>query len=124
MARKKKRPSRRRKGPRPQPYDAQMIRDFLEHLMWEVRISHFETVSSPGTINPELVQQLTKYMAKRRAALLPIIVSRKAVLSTDTFMAEFNEMMRTKREKEMEHLEALQDLFDQALGCIEAANAA
>jgi hypothetical protein len=49
MSRRKNKPSESRY------YDVGMIRDFLDHLLWELRINHFELTSRPGTINEELV---------------------------------------------------------------------
>jgi hypothetical protein len=45
-------------------YDVDMIRHFLDHLLWEVRVLHFESTAAVGTINPELVEQLAKYSRK------------------------------------------------------------
>ena len=39
-------------------YDVEMIRDFLEHLTWELRVQHFENTAEVGTPNDELVDQL------------------------------------------------------------------
>ena len=44
-------------------YDTEMIEDFLEHYLWETRASLFEQGNAKG-INPELVEQLAKYIKK------------------------------------------------------------
>ena len=41
-------------------YDVEMIRDFLDHLMWELRIVHFENTNPSGTDHNELMSQLAK----------------------------------------------------------------
>ena len=64
MANRKNRRSRRQQKSKQKAsgrYDVKMIRDFLDHLIWEVRIGHFENTTAPGTINPELMDQIAKY---------------------------------------------------------------
>src|SRR5579863_1911127 len=47
-------------------YDVPMIRDFLDHLLWELRISHYElTTPKTDKVHQELKGQLTKYVKKR-----------------------------------------------------------
>jgi len=54
------------------PYDVKMIRAFLEHFMWELRIRHFEA-THPGTTNPEFTEQLKNcYQRYKTCGLLPI----------------------------------------------------
>ena len=45
-------------------YDVEMIRDFIDHLKWELRIKHFENTRKIGTEHPELTEQLAKYILK------------------------------------------------------------
>ena len=62
-------------------YDVQMIRDFLDNLIWELRVNHYEVASAapaeyfgdPRGDNPELTEQLAKYMKKyNNAGLLSL----------------------------------------------------
>lgn len=58
---------RRRKARRQRPrkhYDVEMIRDFLNHFRLEYAINHFENTHEPETVNPELAEQLGRYMNK------------------------------------------------------------
>ena len=56
----KKRPGRTHR------YDPAMIRDFLDHLLWELRAAHFEH-AHPGKFNPELADPLARYALKNTA---------------------------------------------------------
>jgi len=60
----KNRLKRRKLKPRKKYYDIQMIKDFLDHLMWELRINHIENTNPGCATNPELVEQLSKYSNK------------------------------------------------------------
>lgn len=44
-------------------FDVEMIRDFFDYLLWDVRASHAEQRHG-GKVNAELVEQLKKYMLK------------------------------------------------------------
>jgi hypothetical protein len=46
-------------------YDLEMIKDFMEHLGWELRIKHFESTHERGAQHPKLTEQLRKCMLKR-----------------------------------------------------------
>jgi hypothetical protein len=116
-------------------YDVPMIRDFLAHLLWEVRINHFELESrlnqlykpnladgppQEPVISPDLVEQLAKYHAKYCSALLPASAfGGEDCTVEEQYLVEAVFCKRTtiKRQKQIEHLEALQDLFDEALQC-------
>ena len=102
--------------PKRKKYDVKMIRDFLDHLKWEVRIAHFEYTSPPGATNDELVEQLAKYMKKYKVhGLLPYNAmpddaSQEVV---DSFRSEYAQ----KFQKQIDALESLGDLFTTALLC-------
>ena len=101
-------------------YDVEMIRDFLDHLLWEVRINHFENTADVGAINPELVEQLGKYIRKYNGVLLPATVINREGATEDQAKATeltYRQIMRDKRQEQMEHLESLQELFADALKC-------
>jgi hypothetical protein len=46
-------------------YNVQMIRDFLKHLEWELRLRYFEYTQPAGTVSEELVDLLAEYQKKR-----------------------------------------------------------
>ncbi len=102
-------------------YDAEMIKDFLAHLVWEVRISHAEhshlkaTLDGPPPINQELVEALREYTDKYDTfGLLPVLyleddVHDRAMLETAVSM--FHEAQRQRTEDWLKALEALRSLF-------------
>jgi hypothetical protein len=108
-------PEPKRKG-----YDVPMIRDFLDHLLWEVRIVHFESTAAPGTINPELGEQLKKYMSKYHCALMRATDLVGEGLPEATFQRAAR-YWRTARQEvtasQIAHLEGLQGLFREAMDC-------
>jgi hypothetical protein len=103
--------ARRRKG----GYDVAMIRDFLDHLAWELRIGHFENTTAPGTINPELAEQLAKYIRKYHCGLLIGDVTSESRDSEG--FAKLRATRAQEREQQLNALESLTSLFDEALLC-------
>lgn len=108
-------------------YNTQMIRDFLEHLMWEVRIKKYENVNrkDPLTmeqVNPELVEQLKRFTDARHCILIPIENMDPGETSKEE-QAELFQVFRKERLKLcefwLEHLEGLAGLFKMALECAE-----
>jgi hypothetical protein len=97
-----------------------MIRDFLDHLLWEVRIVNFESTAAPGTINPELGEQLKKYMAKYHCGLLAAMdVGWDGIPEAERQQAarDFRAARQEASASQIAHLEALQGLFREALQC-------
>jgi hypothetical protein len=98
-------------------YDLEMIRDFLDQLLWEVRVSHFDNTNEKPN-NPELAEQLKKYQRKYGRTLVPFIK-----LQTDGLTAEQidkgRQHLRARvaevRQDQLDALEFLQPLFDFAL---------
>jgi hypothetical protein len=110
---RKKKPSERRERPR-SGYDLEMIRDFLDHLLWELRISHHETTTSHGAVNPELVDQLTKYVKKRQTAGLLFTVGfhEKVADLADREPEKYAEFQRVKGELRKSQLICLEALLN------------
>lgn len=114
--RKPKRPS-----DRPRAYDLEMIQDFLQHLLWEVRISHHESqCDASNPINPELVDQLEKYIKKRQTAgLLYTVgfeeqVAALAASEPEKF-SRFKQVQAELRKTQLIYLESLlRSLFPEA----------
>jgi len=96
-------------------YDLEMIRDFLDHLTWEVRILEHEA-THPGAINPELVDQLSKYQTKRKTVglLVTSTVSAEAAQADPEKFAVFRILQGKVRACQLAHLDALKSLFDEA----------
>lgn len=118
-------------------YHVQMIRDFLDHLLLEVRVQHFENLKAlraldtteelgsalrgqPVGPGDAIIQQFMKYQAQYNSCL----VAAQAIDGTnasDTEMRAATIAVLTKnlekRDEQIGHLEALQELFDEALAC-------
>ena len=102
-------------------YDTEMIRDFLEHLQWELRIRHFESTRKIGTQHPELTEQLEKCICKH---------STKGLLYTNridkTGLAEekakevieiIREGMAAEAQEALQALDVLEPILEEALDC-------
>jgi len=121
-------------------YDVEMIRDFLEHLLLEVRVQHYEDLQAlqlmekhgdlrtvceaqDRNISPALVEQIGKYVGKYQTQLVrhDVINGENATQSEIATVAEaFLRAAVQKRDEQVGHLEALQELFDEALMCAKA----
>lgn len=103
------------------PYNVGMIRDFLDHLLWELRIAHYEnTRDDPDITNPEFIEILEKYQ-KRHGAVLwtanEIIVKGTTEEEQHQWMPHIKEYFAALHMEAIEHLEALQPVFENALRC-------
>ncbi|MFC1633654.1 hypothetical protein ACFL5Z_02325 [Planctomycetota bacterium] len=116
MAKRKKRKARKRQ------YKAEMIRDFLDHLRWELSICHFENTHTKGPMNPELVDQLKKYMQKYNTVGLmeAVVVNREGVPENiaDQAIARFHKAKAESVEQSIRALDLLEPVFEEALNCI------
>jgi len=102
-------------------YDTEMIKDFLQHLLWEMRVLHFESTGPVGRFNPELTASLKPYFQRRGRHLFPVheVVADHGTPEEEAVAAgELIRMRHAKQAKEaIEHLEALQEVFEIALHC-------
>lgn len=114
-----------KKQTKPQRYDVRMIRDFLDHLTWELRICLFELgqqttkPSKDKPLNPELLEQLRKYR-ERGCTLLPatdIDTSGTTESEARAVVVAISEIEAKRRQEQLDHLEALAGLFQEALHC-------
>ncbi len=117
-------------------YDVEMIRDFLDHLLLELRVQHYEhqkllktlgatddlgaTTRAMETISEPLAQQFVKFQTKYQTALT-VSNSVDAANASDaeakgvtTFVVE---SLMAKRDEQIGHLEALKELFEESLQC-------
>ena len=101
-------------------YDAGMIEDSLEQLMWELRIAHSDTVLRPGACHPELQDQEVGFLSKYGTYLL----STNCVENDGVTPAELNRAektlslhLRSQYAAAIECLESLQPVLEVALRC-------
>ena len=74
-----------RKRPERQ-YDAEMIRDFVDHLLTELWIEHDETILGPESVGTELREKATKYRTQYSCpGLLPTALVEQGECSEDQF---------------------------------------
>ena len=104
----------------PKRYDTQMIRDFLAHLRVEVRVAHFESTPNATQLNLEEVERRRAFAERYRTNLLPKNRFDGSGMPRDRYDAAC-EALRASLEARyaewLDHLEGLQDLFDDALAC-------
>ncbi|HEV8177068.1 MAG TPA: hypothetical protein VGP44_05210 [Gemmatimonadales bacterium] len=121
---------RHKRDPQQKPnrpaYNVEMIRDFLDHLRWEVQINHFENTAAPGTINDELMAELQRYQVKYNLlGLLPtnaLDASGVTEGEADQVFGIWRQVLAQTALEWLEHLEALDGLFKTAFRCIEAGS--
>ena len=115
MSRKKRQSKQKR-----QRYDVEMIRDFLEHLKWELNIKHFES-NYPNKTNPELVEQLEQYIVKRNTAglLYGLYIDTKGISAEDAeeSIKSFRIAEAEIASEAIDALESLERVFEEALDC-------
>jgi len=120
MSKSKKMKTSRSK-PKPPGYDVPMIRDFLEHLMWEVRARHHEHAYPSSKNNDELCDQLAKYMQRRNTiGLMAATLMASDTLNEPGFAAasaDYRAVCVRRDEKLIAALELLGPLFSEALEC-------
>src|SRR6185437_572032 len=117
-------------------YDIEMIRDFLDHLLLELRVQHYEnqkllkTLGSTDDLNTamkvtedvseKLAMQFVAYQKKYQAVLLAANVidgNNATEAESKGVMTAVLQGMQAKRDAQIGHMEALQDLFKEALHC-------
>ena len=118
-------------------YDVEMIRDFLEQLLLETRVQHFENLKSLSLmekygdiatmcekaeedVSPALVQQLQKYLKKYTTQLIftdEIDPEGATQTEINEVTAAYLQVLTERRDQQIGHLEALQELFDESLMC-------
>jgi hypothetical protein len=102
-------------------YDLEMIKDFMEHLGWELRIKHFESTHEKGAQHPELTEQLKKYMQKRNTiGLLYANRIDKAGLAEDKaqeVIETIREASAMEAQEALDALDAIEPILEEALDC-------
>jgi hypothetical protein len=102
-------------------YDLEMIRDFIEHLGWELRIKHFESTHEAGAHHPELTEQLKKFMVKRNAVGL-LYANRidKAGLpenKAQEVIETIREASAMEAQEALDALDVLEPILEEAFEC-------
>ena len=101
-------------------YDVEMIRDFLDQLRLEVRLRMLENSDPPGEKHPELLGELRKFTQKYDAGLLLAWDLSPEGCSQEEYDAVRSYLRKARgegRKQQLEHLEALEELFREALRC-------
>ena len=102
-------------------YDLEMIKDFMEHLGWELRIKHFESTHERGAQHPELTEQLKKCMLKRNTVGL-LYANRidKGGLEDDKaqeVIETIREASAMEAQEALDALDILEPILEEALEC-------
>jgi hypothetical protein len=101
-------------------YDVEQIQDFIEQLKWSLRVDHFELTGGPAALDPELVDQVKRYAAKRGIRRLLSLFSltrddpAQSEADMQNAMKRFARNMAAKRGEQLRHLEALSELLQEA----------
>jgi len=117
-------------------YDVQMIQDFLGQLLLELRLQHYETLKLQRSLKstddfdsamrvvedepPEIADRVYAYRGRRQTTLITAYTfdGRNATKAESmTVMREVVKEILECREAQIGHLEALQKLFVEAIGC-------
>lgn len=108
-------------------YDPEMLRDFLEHLMYLVRHLDFNLQTGPTAIHPELLEQVLQYFLKYKVGLfikMRVLDNRDATPEQIAEARRLNEAAWRKRYGEyLRCLETLEPLFTEALQSLESGDA-
>ncbi len=113
-----------KKQRRPKAYDTAMIRDFLHHLLWELKLAHFVDTHAPGATNEELREKVRSVQSKYpdSPALVPVTMFRNDGVSKAEALKARRALREAQAEKHQMYIDALEDL-EPAIGeAIRCAN--
>lgn len=98
------------------PYNVEMIRDFLENLMWDLRIQHFEVTHPGDNHNAEFDEHIKKYMKKYKSVgLLSLNILPDSV---DEYREKVvRKLIALRYQQAIDNLEELGDMFEEAFNC-------
>jgi hypothetical protein len=104
-------------------YDVAMIRDFIAQLVTELRVNNYEQTVQPHVVNPELAEEMARWVEKRGTYLTARnLIEGDSELSMEEFQkaaAFYRAYRHRETEEQILQLEALQDLFEEAFFCAE-----
>jgi len=113
----KKKPDNRKRE-----YDFRMLRDFAQHLLWELRVVSFEH-QHPNAVNSELVDQLQtvsrRYNSKGLLAQNAFDTKGLAEAEAESLARDFREGYHEVLTQQMESVEIVLNLIAQAQTCHE-----
>lgn len=113
-----KKPKRQRPSPAG-AYDPKMLRDFMQHLEWEVRILHAECTHLQDKTNDELIDALQEFLVRRNCSgLIPVNELHAQGISeaeADALTAKFRRVNAAKYAKWLEAIETLRPLLSAAI---------
>lgn len=104
-------------------YDRRMIRDFLSHLLWELRAAEFDYQQQrleAAEGHPELDEVPDRYFQEYGVGLLPLaMVDDRDATPAQVWAArrEVRSTIRAKRQLQLRLLEALWPVLEEALEC-------
>ena len=117
-------------------YDVPMLRDFIDHLLLEVRVQHYENQKLLNSLNaidnldqalkvaseisPKLVEQLRPFQKKYLSALITCnVIDRTNAREAEAkvVITVLIKQLLARRDEQIGHLEALRELFEEALNC-------
>ena len=105
-------------------YDTKMIRDFLDQLRLELQLSleyaESDQADGPETLTADfqIARQLAELGGSYDAALLPTIEYDEAGAAEEDVQRvrrAVQQIARQERQQQLNHLDALADLFDEAI---------
>ena len=103
------------------PYDADMIQDFVTHLVRELRAIVQVKSSGDDNISPEVCEDLQDVIARRGNSLTPLyhLVTHESPPDQVARARELLAQAQVRRYSEaVDHLESLASIFGEAVSCI------
>ncbi len=113
-------PNRQPRAASDKRYDVEMIRDFLNQLQVEVQLRWLENLDGAEDSDPELLADLRRFAEKYDAGLLLAWDLRPDGCTPEEYEAIRDQLRKARaegRRQQLEHLQALEDLFREALRC-------
>lgn len=98
-------------------YPVAQLQDFLNQLRWELVVDLFENTARRGTLNRELRSQLKPYVKKYDARLRFSTKITGDGETCDRAREVWRKAAAAKIREQLGHLDALSDLFGDALKC-------
>ena len=101
-------------------YDVEMIRDFLDHLLLEVRVAHSESTPHATQLNIEQINERKAYADRYDVNLLPRTRFDGTGVGKDLYESAcetLREQFEQKYTRWLRSFEELAELFDDALAC-------
>lgn len=102
-------------------YDSKMIRDFLDHLLVDVRASlqEAQAVDPAKDVGDDVSKQLKRFMKKYGTTLIPVTVVEQTP-DAEAVVKATRARDQQELQEIVESLERLRPLFDLAIKCIES----